>query len=89
MSTHSIAEAKDKLSELIDRARKGEDVVITQDGEVVAQIKPVASSAVSIAERRITAEDVAWLDSHRVGGKMPKEDAGTFVSRMRDEEWAR
>ncbi len=89
MSTHSIAEAKDKLSELIDRAQKGEDVVITRDGRVVAEIKPVVSPAVSIAERRITAEDVAWLDQHRVGGKMPEEDAGTFVSRMRDEEWAR
>jgi len=37
----------------------------------------------------ITQEDIDWLDQHRVKGKMPTEDAGTFVSRMRDEEWQR
>ena len=36
MSTHSIVEAKNRLSELIDRALKGELVVITRHGRAVA-----------------------------------------------------
>ena len=41
MSTHSVAEAEGHLSELIDRALDGEGVVITRDGEPVAELKPV------------------------------------------------
>ncbi len=82
MSSHSIAETKDRLSELIGRAEKGEEVVITRHGHPVARI-----SAIEPKPRRITKEDVEWLRKHRVRGKIPKEDAGTFVSRMRDEEW--
>ncbi len=90
MSTHTVAEADTTLSELIDRALKGEEVVITRNGKVVAEIKSVAPVrvAVPVAGRRITPEDVAWLDRHRVDGITPEEDAGTFVSRMRDEDWA-
>lgn len=84
MSQHSVAETKNQLSELIDRAEKGEDIVITRHGHPVARI-----SAVAPAPKRITQEAIDWLDAHRVAGKMPVEDAGTFVSRMRDEEWQR
>ena len=81
MSTHSIAEAKNKLPELIDRALKGEGIVITRHGHPVVELKPV-----SPPERRITDEDIAWLDAHRVGKKPSPIDAGTLVSTMRDEE---
>jgi len=40
MSIHSVAEAKNQLSELIERALKGEEVVITRHGRPVAQIVP-------------------------------------------------
>jgi prevent-host-death family protein len=84
MSTHSVAEAKNRLPELIDRALKGEDVVITRHGHPVVTLKPVPSSP-----KRVTREDVEWLEAHRIGRIMPQEDSGTFVSRMRDEEWDR
>jgi prevent-host-death family protein len=84
MGKHSIVEAKNKLSELIARAAKGEEIVITSHGRVVARL--VAEPP---APRRITQKDIDWLDAHRVGTIMPSEDAGTFVSRMRDEEWER
>lgn len=84
MSQHSVAEAKNKLPELIARALKGEDVVITRHGTPVVELKPLPAQP-----KRITKEAIEWLDKHRVGGVMPKEDAGTFVSRMRDEDWAR
>ena len=84
MGKHSIVEAKNKLSELIARAEKGEEIVITSHGRVVARLiaepKPL---------RVMTDADWDWLDAHRVGTVMQKEDAGTFVSRMRDEEWER
>lgn len=41
MSAHSVAEAKNQLSKLIERALKGEDVVITRRGELVIELKPV------------------------------------------------
>ena len=41
MSTHSVAEAKNHLPELIDRALKGESVVITRHGHPVVELKAV------------------------------------------------
>jgi prevent-host-death family protein len=84
MSDHSVAETKNKLSELIDRALEGEDVVITRHGHPVARISPVKPPLM-----RHIKEAVEWLKAHPPVGKMPKEDAGTTVSRMRDEDWAR
>ena len=86
MNEHSVAETKNKLSELIERAEHGEEIVITRHGRPVAKISGFAAKP---APKRITKEAIEWLDKHRVKGKIPKEDAGTFVSRMRDEEWPR
>jgi len=86
MSNHSVAETKNQLSELIDRAEKGEEIVITRHGRPVAKISAVAP------ERKpepITQEAIDWLKTHLVAGKIPKEDAGASVSRMRDEDWPR
>jgi len=82
MASHSVADAKNHLSELIDRAAKGEEVVITRHGTPVAVLRGFAA-----AHRAVTAEDLDWLQRHRVGGKLPSEDAGAAVSRMRDEDW--
>jgi prevent-host-death family protein len=82
MSKHSVADAKNKLPELIDRALEGEDVVITRHGTPVVELKPVTKPP-----HIITQADIDWLDEHRVGGPPPEEDAGTAVSRMRDEDW--
>jgi prevent-host-death family protein len=82
MSTHSVAEAKSKLSDLIDRALEGEAVIITRHGNPVAELKPIAR-----ALQPLTAADIDWLDDRRVGGKRrPLKDAGRFVSEMRDED---
>jgi prevent-host-death family protein len=81
MSNHSIVEAKDQLSSLIDRAVRGEEVVITRHGRPIVTIKPVARKA-----RPMTEADLDWLRRHRVGTPSI-EDAGAYVSRMRDEDW--
>ncbi len=46
-----VAEAKDRLSELIDRAEGGEEVVITRHGRAVATLQP--------ARRKPSREEIA------------------------------
>jgi prevent-host-death family protein len=82
MASHSVAEAKNHLSQLIDRAIGGEEVVITRHGTPMVVLKPVVPKP-----RPVTEEEIEWLQSHRVGGTPPEEDAGALLSRMRDEDW--
>jgi prevent-host-death family protein len=81
MGTHSVAEAKNRLPELIDRALKGEGVVITRHGRPVVELKPIPEPA-----RPVSAADLDWLAARRVKIRGRKKNAGEFVSRMRDEE---
>lgn len=82
MSTYSVAEAKAKLSALIDEAAAGASVIITKHGHAVAEIKAVAEK-----RRPMTQADIDWLVQRRVGRKPAKIDAATLLSRMRDEDW--
>lgn len=81
MSTHSVAEAKNKLPELIDRALKGEGVVITRHGRPVVELKPIPEAA-----RPVSSSDIDWLVSHRAGTRHAKDDAGRLLTRLRDED---
>jgi prevent-host-death family protein len=83
MGKHSVADAKNNLSALIDRALKGEGVVITRHGHPVVELTPVPPAA-----KPITAEAVDWLRQRRVGRRVPREDAAATVRKVRD-EWAR
>ena len=80
MGIYSVAEAKNQLSKLIDRALGGEGVLITRRGEPVVELR-----AVRPAPRPITEADIEWLRARRVGKTMPKIDAGQLVSTLRDE----
>ena len=42
MSSYSVAEAKNRLPSLIDKAAAGEEVIITRHGKPVAEIRPPA-----------------------------------------------
>ena len=86
MSEHSLIGAEGKLSELIDRALSGEGVVITRDGRPAVELRPVKEPAEAPEPRLSGIDMLAWLRANRVGTTMPKEDAGTLVRRMRDEE---
>ena len=81
MSHYSVAETKNNLSELIDRALRGEGVIITRHGHPVAELKSLAPvpMPVSIA-------DLDWLIQHRVGTSAGAENAGDLLSAMRDED---
>lgn len=85
MGYHSLSEARDQLADLIRRAREGEGVVITQDGEPVAEIRALAKTEPP-ARPPLTDEDIEWLRAHRVGTKLPSVDAATLIRRMRDDD---
>ena len=53
MSTHTVAEAKNQLSKLIDCALKGEGIVITRRGQPVVELKPARPVPRPIAEADI------------------------------------
>jgi prevent-host-death family protein len=80
MGTHTVAEARDRLPELIERAREGEAVVITQDGTPVAELKPIEKQL-----RRVTPADVDWVKAHRAPRWAQTLDSTTLVREMRDE----
>jgi prevent-host-death family protein len=83
MSTHSVAEAKNKLSELINRALKGEGVVITRHGQPVVELKPI-----QVQKRPVmTDADFEWMRRRREQMPMAKTDAVTLIRQMRDEDW--
>ncbi|MDP9362160.1 MAG: type II toxin-antitoxin system prevent-host-death family antitoxin [Acidobacteriota bacterium] len=49
--TYSTYEAKARLSELLDRVRKGDIVTITHRGEPVAEVRPITRSDTTLARR--------------------------------------
>ena len=81
MGTHSIAKAKNQLSELINRALKGEGVVITRHGHPVVELKPISETV-----RAVSRVDLDWLAKHRIAKRSATKNAGEFVSAMRDED---
>jgi prevent-host-death family protein len=83
MGEHSVVEAKNRLSELIDRALKGEGVVITRHGRMVVELKPILAPV-----EPVTPQAIDWLAERRVGRRMPREGAAALVRRMRN-EWDR
>ena len=81
MGTYSVAEAKNRLPELINRALKGEGVVITGTARSVVELKPIPEAA-----RPVSVADLDWLAARRIRIGRKTSDAGEFVSAMRDEE---
>jgi len=76
MESYSLANAKARLSELIDRVEAGETVEITRRGRTVARVMP--------PERGYGKIDVARL--RRLTRRQPvqSESASALVRRMRD-----
>jgi prevent-host-death family protein len=78
MQTISLAEAKARLSELVERASQGESISITRRGKPVARLMP--------AEAPGKPFDIEALRELRRLSPPQKESAGEFMRRMRDEE---
>jgi len=79
--SYSVAEAKNRLSELIERALAGEDVTITRHGKPVVTLRPVEKPA-----RAVTQADIDWLRARQARFKgMAPIDGTAVVRQMRDE----
>ena len=77
MDSVSLAEAKARLSEIIDRVSEGETVQVTRRGKPVAQIAPLQAPRKPI--------DVELLRSVGKLSPSPPESTGEFMRRMRDD----
>jgi prevent-host-death family protein len=64
MSTYGVADAKNGLPRLIDRALNGEEVVISRHGKPVAELRPIAS-----ASNKAAPATYAWLKARRLARK--------------------
>lgn len=85
MTIYSVAEAKNRLSELIDRALGGEGVVVARHGTPVVELRPIQSAA-----KPVSKADLEQLLACAIKPLKPvEEDAGTLLSRLRDDEWQR
>ena len=81
MPTYSVAEAKNNLSELIDRALNGEGVLITRHGKPVVEFRPVPVPVGPVSDTQLQ-----WLAANRLRPKRhPADDAGKLLSDLRDE----
>ena len=60
MTTYSVADAKNGLPRLIDRALGGEEVIISRHGKPVAELRPLSTSV--MAQGSATH---AWLRARR------------------------
>lgn len=80
MATYSIAEAADRLSELVDEVNAGEAVTLTRSGKPVAVLKPAGE-----ARAAMTPEMLDVLAQARALWPATTDDAATLVRRMRDE----
>ena len=72
MAQYSVAETRNNLSRLIDKARAGEEVIITRHGKPAAAISlvPAAGGEVSEAEMVKRRE---WMDRlEKLRNSMPK-----------------
>ncbi|HEV2365255.1 MAG TPA: type II toxin-antitoxin system prevent-host-death family antitoxin [Caulobacteraceae bacterium] len=78
MTDIALAEAKARLSELVERAIAGETVRITRRGKPVAELRAVAGQREPI--------DTAALRAFARAQPYQMESAADFIRRMRDEE---
>jgi prevent-host-death family protein len=88
-----LFEAKTHLSELIARAERGEEVVITRHNKPVAKLVPMhaGSEGVKVARRRaaLAAIEAVREDIRRDGGGMRSDEIVQMIHEMREEQTER
>lgn len=82
MSAYSVAEAKNKLTQLIAAAERGEAVTITRHGRPVVEIRGIGGRDIA----PMTAGDFDTLQAEVAAlGLLPAaEDSASVLRRMRD-----
>lgn len=77
-NTIAFAEAKARLSALVDRVEAGDTISITRHGKVVARLVP--------AEKPRQPFNFERVRKLREGMRYQEQSAGDFMREMRDEE---
>ena len=78
MARYSVAEAKNNLPKLLDKALAGEEVTITRRGEPIAKLVPQRTVGAPL--------DLEWLDAHRITLEAGSDfDSAALIRQMRDE----
>jgi prevent-host-death family protein len=75
--TVNLAQAKARLSELVDKVEAGEEVVITRHGRPVAHMRPVARPKKPL--------DLERLAKFRATMPMMKESSADLIRKLRDQ----
>ena len=78
MAQFDIHNAKTNLSQLVDRARAGEEIVIARDGKPVARVVPIAPANSRAALRGIWRGRVRFADDF---DELPDDIAEAFGAR--------
>jgi prevent-host-death family protein len=85
MTDYSVAEAKNNLPKLIDRALAGEEVTITRRGKVVVKLVMAAPPPIEPADRPKAFNDMDWLQRHQAKTKDASFDSAVLIRAMRDD----
>jgi prevent-host-death family protein len=74
--TIGIAEAKARLSEVIDRVESGEIVIIARNGEPVAELRPIRrlSAAETVERIRAIGRRAAKRNEHKDPGPIDTQE---------------
>lgn len=83
--TFGVFDAKSRFSELIDRAEKGEEIIVTRHGRVVARIAPPEDAA---APARTAREGAAIVEQFRALREDIRATSGP-VTRAEIRAWIR
>lgn len=88
MAKYGVAEAKDRLSELLDSVDGGESVEITRHGKTVAfLVPPEQAAAVAANQAWVERRDAALERLRRLRESMPMSPISSvdLIRQMRDE----
>jgi prevent-host-death family protein len=80
MSRYGVAEAKNSLASLLDKAMAGEEVIITRHGKAIVELRPVANPG-----RRAAAFDYEWLRKQRDARKPVGITSVALLKALHDE----
>ena len=80
MANYSVADAKNGLPGLIDKARAGEHVVITRHGRPVAELRPTQSPITA------GANSYSWLKTQRTKRKAVSTTSVELLRAMYEDE---
>lgn len=83
-ATFGVFDAKTRFSELIARAEKGEEIIVTRHGRVVARIAPPEDAAVPVRTAREAAAIVKRFralreDIRATGGPVTRAEIRAWI----------